>query len=164
MDLNPKALRARLADLYERTGETPLFNPVAQLGFDLSRALEAGAISLADLRALAEEMEAEAFHARAGRMDAFLTGAAANAGDRRPHDRPVLGCVFTAHPTFLLSPRDYCVLADRAGGSDAERAGPPVPAAPTLQEEHEAVLATLGRALDARDAVVGDLLAVRTDV
>ena len=39
-------LRARLRKLHERTAETPLFNPVFQLGLELSRELEGHKLSL----------------------------------------------------------------------------------------------------------------------
>ena len=47
-------LSARLQELHARTRETPLFNPVFQLGLDLSRALEDGATDLDALEALVD--------------------------------------------------------------------------------------------------------------
>jgi len=40
------ALDQRLQELHVRTAETPLFNPVFQLGLELSRELESGQLSL----------------------------------------------------------------------------------------------------------------------
>ena len=56
MTLVPK-LEARLADLHERTAETPLFNPVFQLALELSRQLECGELGLDVLEAAVAELE-----------------------------------------------------------------------------------------------------------
>ena len=53
------ALNQRLQHLHQRTVETPLFNPVFQLGLELSRRLEAGETTLDDLETLVAELEAE---------------------------------------------------------------------------------------------------------
>ena len=44
--------RQRLAELHARTAETPLFNPVFQLGLEISRGLEDGRVTLAGLAGL----------------------------------------------------------------------------------------------------------------
>ena len=62
------ALRDRLRDLHGQTQDTPLFNPVFQLGLDMSRELEAGRLSLAEISDLTCELEKEALVARAERL------------------------------------------------------------------------------------------------
>ena len=56
---NVKDLIKRLSELHTRTRETPLFNPVFQLGLDISRELEAARISLTDIEAIVAELECE---------------------------------------------------------------------------------------------------------
>ena len=61
-------LEARLADLHIQTAQTPLFNPVFQLGMELSRSLEAGTITLDTFEGLVAELECEGLRARAARL------------------------------------------------------------------------------------------------
>ncbi|MBV7256272.1 phosphoenolpyruvate carboxylase [Pacificimonas sp. WHA3] len=163
MNLDAASLNTRLGDLYDRTRETPLFNPVAQLGFELSRALEEGTIDLGALSAAIDAMSAAAFSDRADRLHAFvrpdpdkaaedeltaLLPARTLASFKARWERPFLGCVFTAHPTFLLADQDYAALA--AGETSlgkSRREGP------TLADEHGAVQAALTRAGAARDVI-----------
>mgnify|MGYP001180977015 CR=1 FL=1 len=56
-------LAARLQDLHSRTAETPLFNPVFQLGLELSRQLESGDLSLDQVEKLVAELECEGLRA-----------------------------------------------------------------------------------------------------
>ena len=72
-------LSARLQELHARTRETPLFNPVFQLGLDLSRALEAGATDLDELEALVEELECAGLEARASRLQRLVSPVAPQA-------------------------------------------------------------------------------------
>ena len=69
-DLSPLSfdtLAERLRELHGRTQETPLFNPVFQLAHDVSRALEAGEVSLDDISGLIGELETRSLEARADR-------------------------------------------------------------------------------------------------
>lgn len=57
MDLSTISdLRARLQHLHLQTADTPLFNPVFQLGHDISRQLEGGKLTLADMGALVDDL------------------------------------------------------------------------------------------------------------
>ena len=67
--LTAEALRGRLQELHARTGETPLFNPVFQLGLELSRRIESGEAAPAAIEALAAQLECDAIQARAKRLD-----------------------------------------------------------------------------------------------
>lgn len=172
------ALRKRLQELHRQTAETPLFNPVFQLSHDLSRELEGGRSTLDDAEALVAELECEALKSRAERLHRLVApvdeGANLDALEallpdedgfdefRARWERPLMHAVFTAHPTFLLSPAQADAVAS-AAASDA-----PVDAAVcvmpgeapriTLKFEHAEVSHAIGEAAAARDAMVRLLL------
>jgi phosphoenolpyruvate carboxylase len=163
-------LENRLGELHQRTRETPLFNPVFQLSLDLSRALEGGELTLDDLAGLVAQLECEGLKSRAKRLRTLLappTAATTAAEDdfaafaaRWQH--PQLHAVFTAHPTFLLSPAqsEAVALAASAPGEvdDTVCAVPAARTAVTLDHEHRAAMDAMARAQDARDAIVARLL------
>ncbi|AUX69208.1 phosphoenolpyruvate carboxylase [Porphyrobacter sp. HT-58-2] len=166
------ALEARLGELHQRTRETPLFNPVFQLSLDLSRALEGGEVSLDDLTHLVTELECEGLKARAHKLRSLLAPAAETAplaGDEDDFEtfaarwqRPHLHVVFTAHPTFLLTPAQAKAVAAAASGTgavdDAACAVPATRTPVTLAHEHDAAMAAMAQAQDARDVIVARLL------
>lgn len=120
-------LRDELRQLRARIPDEPHLNPILNLSFDLSRRLEAGSISIAELRALAGRLMDRAAARRAIRLrerigyaDASLTvkefqqfveesitegleGTAGLDALRKRWDRARTGIVLTAHPTFGLS-------------------------------------------------------------
>jgi phosphoenolpyruvate carboxylase len=164
-------LEARLAALHERTRETPLFNPVFQLSLDLSRALEGGQLSLDEVAGLVAALECEGLRSRALRLRRLLAPPAdaaplAAAGEdfaafRARWERPQLHLVFTAHPTFLLTPAQAAAVAAAAaaeGGIDAAVcAAPAARGAITLADEHAEAMAAIARAQNARDVIVARL-------
>jgi phosphoenolpyruvate carboxylase len=166
------ALEARLGELHQRTRETPLFNPVFQLSLDLSRAIEAGETSLDDVAALVAELECDGLKARARKLRTLLapppapSPAAAEAEDFAAYaarwENPQLHAVFTAHPTFLLSPAqsEAVAIAASAPGEvdDAACAVPATRTAVTLEHEHRAAMDAMARAQDARDVIVARLI------
>ena len=171
-------LKARLQKLHERTAETPLFNPVFQLSHDLSRLLEGGDLSLSDIDNLVAELECEALQSRAARLKRLVapTAPAENlaliealnpeeAGFsefRQRWEKPLLHAVFTAHPTFLLSPAQSDAVATAALADDPQAStvctvpheGPKI----TLEFEHVEVCNAIQRAAKARDAINATLL------
>ena len=174
------ALAERLAELHRRTVETPLFNPVFQLSLDLSREIESGALDLSAVEALLAELECQGLKGRAGRLRALLqpVGVDANlarfrtlleqtatdfAAFRARWERPALGTVFTAHPTFLLPPVQADAVAHAAAADDPDSEAvcivpgdePPI----TLEFEHGEAIAAIGRAADARDLLAREVLA-----
>ncbi|HEY6817122.1 MAG TPA: phosphoenolpyruvate carboxylase, partial [Croceibacterium sp.] len=170
-------LSKRLEVLHKRTEETPLFNPVFQLSLDLSRLLEAGELTLADCGALIAELECDALKSRAERLRRLVApvapdanGAALDAGLAAPDfaafrtrwERPQLHAVFTAHPTFLLTPAQSEAVAAAASSDAAIDAGVCVVTAErpkiTLAHEHEQAMRALAHAQDARDAIVARVL------
>jgi len=165
-----EALETRLGELHERTRETPLFNPVFQLSLDLSRALEGGELTLDDLTTLVDELERDGLQARAGKLRHLLAPPpilAPFAGDeddfaafRARWESPQLHAVFTAHPTFLLTPEQGEAVAAAASGEGAPIGMVPSERSPvTLVHEHRAAMAAMAGAQDARDGIVARLLA-----
>lgn len=171
-------LDARLQELHARTAETPLFNPVFQLGLELSRRLESGELSLDDISALVAELECEGLLARASRLNRLVAplapaendarlAALADAGDfaafAAKWRRPLVHVVFTAHPTFLLTQRQTEAVAAAASsgqiGAQTACTAPHDRDAITLDSEHAAAMAALARAQGARDRINRQLLA-----
>ena len=129
-------LRARLKALHRQTAETPLFNPVFQLSLDLSREIEGGSLDLAGIGALVDELECEALESRAAHVRNLLGPVVTETNLQRLRDmvaatatdfedfavrwsRPLLHAVFTAHPTFLLTPAQSDAIADAVAAEDA---------------------------------------------
>ncbi|MBL8631020.1 MAG: phosphoenolpyruvate carboxylase, partial [Rhodospirillaceae bacterium] len=178
-DLSIATLRQNLAQYHALTSQTPLFNPVGQLGFDLSRKLESSNVRLSDIAGLADALEKTAFADRAKKRHDFvapvgvagnvkrfreIVQASAATGDfsafTQKWSQQTLGCVFTGHPTFMLSAADNAALAAAATHPDApiHRPAPQKPAAITIETEHEAALAALTRAADAHDLLIDAVL------
>jgi len=172
------ALRERLRELHRRTSETPLFNPVFQLSHDLSRELESGRNSLDDVEALVAELECEALKSRATRLHSLVApvGEGENLAAleallpdedgfdefRARWERPLMHAVFTAHPTFLLSPAQAdAVAAAASSDTPIDSAVCVLPGeAPkiSLKFEHGEVSHAIGEAAAARDCMVRQLL------
>ncbi|MFT4027397.1 MAG: phosphoenolpyruvate carboxylase [Novosphingobium sp.] len=169
----------RLGVLHQRTAESPLFNPVFQLSLELSRQLEAGVISLGDAAGLAAELECDSLLDRSNRLIHLLAPmgidencAAFEKLVAAPDDfdafaarwsHPLFHMVFTAHPTFLLTPAQSDAVAEAASRGAVSEAQVCIAEtdrpAITLDFEHGEVMAALGRAQDARDRLNGMLFA-----
>jgi phosphoenolpyruvate carboxylase len=175
-------LEARLAELHVQTVQTPLFNPVFQLAMELSRSLEAGTITLETIEGLVAELECEGLRARAARIQRLVGPMAPDENAARLRalsqeedfaefaarwQRPLAHVVFTAHPTFLLTRAQSASVAEAASSGDLSPES--VCAVPggrdsiTLDYEHEAALAALARAQDARDAVADTLMRIAAE-
>jgi phosphoenolpyruvate carboxylase len=171
------ALDRRLQELHERTVETPLFNPVFQLGLELSRQMEKGELTLDRIESLVAELECEGLMARARRLARIagpvdpatnvarlkgLAEAGDFAGFAARWGRPVAHVVFTAHPTFLLARAQARAVAQAASSGDVDTQT--VCAAPserdiiTLDSEHDDAMAAIARAQRARDVITATLL------
>jgi phosphoenolpyruvate carboxylase len=170
-------LAERLQQLHQRTAETPLFNPVFQLSLDLSRLLESGRLTLDDCEGLIAELECEGLRARAERLRNLVRPVTPEANDTELRtalgeedfaafharwESPLLHAVFTAHPTFLLSPAQSHAVAAAAGSEqpigDAPCLAPAERPAITLAHEHAQAMQALAHAQDARDRIVAALL------
>jgi phosphoenolpyruvate carboxylase len=171
------ALTERLEALHRRTEETPLFNPVFQLSLELSRLLESGGLTLGDCETLIAELECEALQHRAAHLRGLVAPVSSDAnlraldaqlqyGEfeafRQRWEKPVLHAVFTAHPTFLLTPAQSAAVAQAASREDAIGDGvctvPAVRQPITLADEHDQAMRALAHAQDARDRIVARLL------
>lgn len=175
-------LNERLGFLHQRTAESPLFNPVFQLSIDLSRAMESDKLQLDDIGHLVSELEKESLQSRATRLEqlvspldgseneaAFLIIAEESA--QQGYDAfaarwasPLLHVVFTAHPTFLLTPGQSDAVARAASKERAAlkdfNAIKDVHPSITLDYEHDAAMAAIARAGEARDRLTTLLLRV----
>jgi phosphoenolpyruvate carboxylase len=157
-------LAERLRVLHGWTADTPLFNPVFQLSLEISRAIEADALTLEDIEAMVRSLEADGLRARADRL-VKLVGPV----DGRPSvppdlddftrwSTPIAHVVFTAHPTFMLSAHQATVVASLARGTAVD---PPVDSAsvaPSLDFEHDAAMAAATHGQDARTRIAKTLL------
>lgn len=170
-------LEERLRELHKLTAQTPLYNPVFQLGLELSRKLENGEMSLDDIEALVAEMECEGLRVRAARIGRLLQPVPVEDNDERIDaaaaeddftafaarwQRPAAHVVFTGHPTFLLSSAQTEAVARSASSGDFSEASVCV-ASPerdtiTLDYEHGHVMAALARGQKARDRINARLL------
>lgn len=175
-------LRERLVELHQRTAETPLFNPVFQLSLELSRELESGTLSLDAIQGMVAGLGCEALQSRALRLHHLLAPTApadneaafaqivedsAQMGDFKSFSarwsRPLQHIVFTAHPTFLLTPDESDAVAERAGAGriDADMCvAYPQRKAVSLGFEHKEALTALAHGQDARDTLVRAVLNV----
>ncbi len=165
--------RDRLNELHALTAQTPLFNPVFQLGIDISRDLEQGVTGLGDLDQIIAGLECEALQSRASRLHrliapvdpatnlrAFraLAEQVAASGDFNAYcarwSRPLLHNVFTGHPTFLLSGNESEAIAGAASSGSVTPAICTLPGGKepiTLASEHAQAIAAMRAAAEARD-------------
>lgn len=165
-------LNERLQELHRHTRETPIYNPVFQLGLELSRDLEAGRKSLKDIDGLVSALECEGLKARAQKLDRMLSPLAAEDNlvpfaVREGDDldsfaarwaEPMIHVVFTAHPTFLLTPAQTKAVATSASSGDVDSdsacVAPHERTQITLDSEHDAAMEAISRAQAARDRAV----------
>ncbi|KEO90235.1 phosphoenolpyruvate carboxylase [Erythrobacter longus] len=167
-------LSQRLQELHARTRETPLFNPVFQLGLDLSRGLEGDGLDLDGLEVLVEELECASLNARTKRLRALIqpnetqSPVAASCEDgvefesfQKRWERPSLHAVFTAHPTFLLTPEQTRAVANAASDGGTLVRAPDLSGANrpqiTLEYEHAEAMAAIAHAQTARSAIVREV-------
>ncbi|WP_088308279.1 phosphoenolpyruvate carboxylase [Novosphingobium sp. B 225] len=171
-------LDARLEELHARTRETPLFNPVFQLGLELSRQIESGELDFAQLENLVAELECEGLTARAGRLSGLVAPldpaenltridacAAADSFDAfaAKWGKPLVHVVFTGHPTFLLTRTQSAAVAqtvtDQSMQSGSACIAPHARDTITLDSEHQQAMAAIARGAAARDAINARLFA-----
>ncbi len=169
-------LITRLQENHLRTAETPLFNPVFQLSLDLSRLLERGELTLDDCAAMIAELECSALAQRADRLRHMVSpvGETANVEalyaastaesfeDFASHwQSPQLHAVFTAHPTFLMTPAQTEAVAQAASAEEGVDPACVIGERPTvtLAYEHERAMRAIAHAQQARDTINANLLA-----
>nr|WP_240048332.1 phosphoenolpyruvate carboxylase [Crenalkalicoccus roseus] len=168
----------------ERAQEDPFGSPVLATALAISRRLEAGALTEAEIATLIRLLRDQAFADRARRLAAYVGGtdpAAAEAAFatlaarlarpdpsdspvplaqyRAAVERPRFAAVFTAHPTFALPAEVYRALAEAACGREEGRCFVSHrPERPTLEQEFAQALAAITHGRDALDRLNGALL------
>ncbi len=171
-------LNTRLQKLHTLTAETPLYNPVFQLSLDVSRMIELGDLSLDGVGALVSELECDALLSRAAKLHHLVAPLSPQENDAvvtqliseddfdafaEKWASPLQHIVFTAHPTFLLDgdQSDAVAAAASSGDFDARLVCVPGQArgSVTLEHEHDEAMAAITRAAEARDRMVGTVLA-----
>jgi phosphoenolpyruvate carboxylase len=185
----PPALETELLDLVASAraaaAEDPFASPALAVALALSRRMDDGALSIADLAAVLARLGRAAFHERAARLaagvggtdpaaaDAALAAVAARAARapgaglppaafeafREACERPRAAAVFTAHPTFSLSPEAADALVRAAcGGGGAPEVPPSLrPSPPTLDTEFGRAAAAISTGRDALDRLAAGL-------
>ncbi|GAK33314.1 hypothetical protein JCM17846_17780 [Iodidimonas nitroreducens] len=163
-DLEARLL-ARLEDLRLRRKEDPGFNPIWRLACDLSTRIESGRLDREDLSRLCGHLLDRSLKDRAGWMQAMLEPLQSEDNEQRLRaifeddaqnlefdefaerwGRAAFGCVFTAHPTFLLSPSQSEKLIHALTGVHRKGTDEGDHKAPTLSDEHQQVLAAIATA------------------
>lgn len=168
-------LMSRLKELHNLTAQTPLFNPVSQLGLELSREIEAEKINLDTIEGIISKFECDALQTRARKLhsllapvefgknleifDALLEKSAKNKDFKSFCEfwsSPLLHAVFTAHPTFLLNASQSESVANAASSGDVTSAICEI--RPTFEDinldyEHKAAMGSIERAAIARSKI-----------
>jgi phosphoenolpyruvate carboxylase len=168
----------------DHTGEDPFGNPVLSVALAITRRIDQGALSEAEIAALVRYLRDEAFVDRARRLAAYVGGVDPAASEAafatlaarlvRPDpddspipfkqfralaERPRFAAVFTAHPTFALPVEVARALAEIASGRAAPagfRSHRPPPI--MLEEEFAQAAAAISNGRDAIDQLTAALL------
>ncbi len=173
------------AKLGARADEDPFGNPVLLVSLAITRQLDAGELTEADIAGLIRHLRDAAFADRAGRLahylggidtaanDAVLAGLAQHLLRPDPNDSPVrwaeyraltertrFAAVFTAHPTFSLPLPVNQALAEAACGRPIEAFESHRPPLITLRSEFEQAAAAIANGRDAIDRFNAALLSV----
>ncbi|GGY39471.1 phosphoenolpyruvate carboxylase [Parvularcula lutaonensis] len=163
-------LKKRLQELRGRLEDDPLANPVRRLGHDLSRAIEAGELSLDDTERMIEALAEEAAAARAEKGRAYLAAGgklvdaikllAEGADDletlRERTEKPLETIVFTGHPTFAMTEKGGAALRGLAPLVEATKIRKRI----TLEDEHREALRALASAADATSRASEEILKI----
>ncbi|MEO1658168.1 MAG: phosphoenolpyruvate carboxylase [Pseudomonadota bacterium] len=159
MSYDRKSLEARLTALRGELDTDPLANPVRRLGYELSKALEAGELSLADTDALIFELSCEAVKQRRSEAKTYLatdhdltsvisqlTAHCTTEDAYNTHlARPTETVVFTGHPTFAMTKEGVATILTDGDTTPATK----IRSSISLTEEHEEACRALGYAGDA---------------
>lgn len=178
-----------VAETRQAAVSDPFGSPALALALLLSRRMDDGGLSRAELAKLLRDLGQSAFRDRAGRLreavgvvpmaetDQALTVLATRIARPDPQDSPVrfaafaaaaerprAAAVFTAHPTFSLPPVANTALAAMASGGPApEEALPLRPEVPTLAMEFTQAAEAISHARDALDRLAEAFLKVARD-
>ncbi len=178
-------LLAIVARRMAQTAEDPFGNPVMSIALAITRLIDDGELDAVSISAIVRQLRDAAFHDRAHRLAAYVGGTDAAANEaafaavartvlrpdpsdspvrwaefRASIERPRYAAVFTAHPTFALSPEAAASLAAVASGAAetqdfVSHRPPPI----TLAEEFARAVAAISNGRDALDRLNDALLA-----
>ncbi|GER01903.1 hypothetical protein JCM17845_25260 [Iodidimonas gelatinilytica] len=165
-------LLARLEELRLRRAEDPSFNPIWRLACDLSARIETGTLSRGDLCRLCSHLLDRSLEDRAGWMRSMLEPLSGEDNEARLRalldadakesdfeqfaarwGHPAVGCVFTAHPTFLLSGGEMARLIEGVTGQACAPKDDPRADGITLGDEHRQVLDAIRNARKAHGTI-----------
>jgi phosphoenolpyruvate carboxylase len=188
----PSNVAARARDLLEltthlsaRADQDPFGNPVLSVSLAISRQIDNGTLSEADIGSLIRYLRDAAFADRAARIapylggidtagnEAILAGLAQHLLRPDPNDSPVrwakyreltertrFAAVFTAHPTFSLPLAVNQALAEAACGRESPGSDSHRPPPITLQSEFDQSVAAIAHGRDAIDRFNTALISV----
>jgi phosphoenolpyruvate carboxylase len=173
------------ARLGARANEDPFGNPVLLVALAITRRIDQGALSIANIEALIRHLRDAAFNDRAGRIADYVGGIGTAANDASlvrlaqhllrpdPNDSPVrlaeyralversrFAAVFTAHPTFSLPLDINHALANAACGRPAPAFASHRPPPITLAKEFDQAIFAIANGRDAVDRFNAALLSV----
>lgn len=157
-DFSLPSMRARLETLRQGLSTDPLANPVRRLAHEISRALEAGRLTLRDTDAIIEDLAEVSAGERKARGEAYLaaagspedairklTDSTATAGAfAETLAKPRETVVFTGHPTFAMDRKGGAALRGMAKIGEATKIRKGI----TLQDEHREARTALSMAAD----------------
>lgn len=172
-----------------QTDEDPFGNPVMSIALVITRRIDDGDLDADAVSAIVRQLRDEAFRDRAHRLAAYVGNTDISANEAAlarvaqtvlrpdPSDSPVrwaefrasierarYAAVFTAHPTFSLSPDAAAALAAVAsGGAEAQDLVSHRPPPITLSEEFRRAVAAINNARDALDRLNEALLATASE-
>ncbi|MBV9250173.1 MAG: phosphoenolpyruvate carboxylase [Acetobacteraceae bacterium] len=182
-------LLALVAHRLAQTADDPFGNPVMSIALAISRLIDAGELTDDAISAIVRQLRDAAFHDRACRISAYVGGVNIEANVaaltavaqtvlrpdpsdspvrwaefRSSIERPRYAAVFTAHPTFSLSPEAAAALAALASGEGytpdlSSHRPPPI----TLKEEFARATAAISHGRDALDRLNDALLAIASE-
>ncbi|MBV8705498.1 MAG: phosphoenolpyruvate carboxylase, partial [Acetobacteraceae bacterium] len=177
-------LLALVARRMAQTDEDPFGNPVMSVALAIGRLIDDGELDAGAVSAIVHQLRDAAFRDRARRLAAYVGGTDTAANEAAlaavartvlrpdPSDSPVrwaefrasvarprYAAVFTAHPTFALSPEAAASLAALASGAaEAPALGSHRPPPITLGEEFARAVAAISNGRDALDRLNDALL------
>ncbi len=177
-------LLAFVARRTAQADEDPFGNPVMSIALAITRLIDDGELDATSISAMVRQLRDEAFRDRAHRLSAYVGGTDIRANEaafgavaqtvlrpdpadspvrwaefRASIERPRYAAVFTAHPTFSLSPEAAEALAAVASGAAetpelVSHRPPPI----TLAEEFARAVAAMSNGRDALDRLNDALL------
>ncbi|MFT8243971.1 phosphoenolpyruvate carboxylase [Roseomonas sp. BN140053] len=189
LDIPKPDLLTLVSDARKAAMDDPFGSPALAVALGLSRRLDDGTLSRSDLATELEQLGQGAFLQRAHHLNQAVGGAVMNRADRdlalvatqvaRPDpddspvplavfrsaiERPRAAAVFTAHPTFSLSPDTNRALTQAAEGTPPAGPLPLRPRPPTLDQEFAQATAAIINGRDALDRLAAAVFGTAREI